>query len=295
MFSKQAQNLAKKIENTQKSIELENIKKNADEERIEELKEQAEDAQQQIQELYDNLRDEIVGSYEDLSSTLSDAMIDALRNGEDALKAWSESVDEIIGDIVKKIAVQKYVEPEVNKALDQLYNKIMPKTAAAEKAAQKMQSFEKGSDAYNEAYKQYLALTEKSIGELPNITEGAIKEFKETLEKLGVNVEPILSAVADLYGGTGGLTALEKGIQGLTEDQGEVLASYWNAVRGYTASIDAKMDVIIANMTMSAEDNPMLEQLRSQTTILGNIYTLLNGMTTTDTSFSGKAFKTSMK
>ena len=293
MVAEQTKNIGQQVDNLYKAISLEEDKKNTDKERIKELRKQAEDAQHEIQELYDNLRQEIVGSYEDLSSTLADAMIEALKSGEDALTAWGNAVDEIIEDIVKKLSIQKYVEPHVSRILDEFYSEILPKNAAAEKAFKKWQSLNESDAGYEQAYKKYLKLNEQAIGELPTISEDAINRFKEDLEKVGVGFEAIAEMVANLYDGTTseGLTSLQKGIQGLTEDQGEVLASYWNAVRGYTASIDAKMDAIIANMTISAEDNPMLEQLKIMAKQTSSIYDLLTIVTASDDGRGGKGIK----
>jgi chromosome segregation ATPase len=293
--AEQTKNLGKQIENTSKAIALEEDKKDTDEERIKELRENAEKARRQIHELYDNLRQEIVGSYEDLSSTLADAMIEAFKSGEDALKAWGDEVDNIIANIVTKLAVQKYVEPQVSRVLDQFYNKVMPKNAAAEKAFTRLQSMTVGTKEYEEALAEWEKLNSQAIGELPQLTESSVGALKDSLNAIGVSFEPIAEQVASIFGGQGGgLSALQKGISGMSEQQAEILTAYWNSVRGYTASIDSKMDLILANMSIGAENNPMLEQLISQTSWLSKIHGILDGLTTTSENVVGRRIKVTM-
>lgn len=234
--AEQTKNLGKQIENTSKAISLEEDKKDTDEERIKELRENAEEAKKQIHELYDNLRQEIVGSYEDLSSTLADAMIEAFKSGEDALKAWGDSVDEIIADIITKLAVQKYVEPQVSRVLDQFYNKVMPKNAAAEKAFTRLQSMTVGTKEYEEALAEWEKLNSQAIGELPQLTESSVGALRDSLNAIGISFEPIAEQIASIFGGQGGgLSALQKGIQGITEDTAQIIEAYLNSIRGYVS------------------------------------------------------------
>lgn len=260
MVAEQTKNLGKQIENTSKAIALEEDKKDTDEERIKELRENAEEARRQIHELYDNLRQEIVGSYEDLSSTLADAMIEALKNGEDALKAWGDEVDNIIANIVTKLAVQKYVEPQVSRVLDQFYNKVMPKNAAAEKAFTRLQSMTVGTAEYENALAEWERLNSQAIGELPQLTESSVNALKESLNAVGVSFEPIAEQIAGIFGGQGGgLSALQKGIQGVTEQTAQVLEALLNSMRDTQAN--------------------SYSELRSQTNLLRDIKGILNDLT----------------
>lgn len=260
MVAEQTKNLGKQIENTSKAIALEEDKKDTDEERIKELRENAEEARRQIHELYDNLRQEIVGSYEDLSSTLADAMIEALKNGEDALKAWGDEVDNIIANIVTKLMVQKYVEPQVSRVLDQFYNKVMPKNAAAEKAFTRLQSLTVGTKEYEDALAEWERLNSQAIGELPQLTESSVNALKNSLNAIGVSFEPFAELVAGIFGGQGGgLSALEKGIQGVTEQTAQVLEALLNSMRDTQAN--------------------SYSELQSQTNLLRDIKGILNDLT----------------
>lgn len=266
--SEQTSNLAEQAQNINKAIALEEDKKDTDPERIKELKGQVEDINNQIEDLFDNLKQELIGSFEDMGDSLANAMIEAFKAGEDGLEAWNKEVDSIIAGLVKKLTVQKYLEPQISAAIDALFSKMMPKTAAAEKAAER---YGATSDEAVAAYKE-------AEGELPRLDKNSAEEFKRNLELIGLSYEEIAKIIAGITGGeAGGLSSLQKGISGITEQQAEILTAYWNSVRGYTASIDSKMDLILANMGVGSENNPMLEQLRSQTGYLKTIKDVLSG------------------
>ena len=117
----------------------------------------------------------------------------------------------------------------------------------------------------------------------------------DVAKKANIDLDAFLQGWYDMFGamseGTGsGLSGLQKGIQGITEDQADILAAYWNSVRGYTASIDAKMDLILANMSVGTENNPMLQQLISQTSWLSKIHGILEDVA----SASPRTFKTAL-
>jgi hypothetical protein len=131
--------------------------------------------------------------------------------------------------------------------------------------------------------------------DISNIDDVQAKVLKE----LDAFLEGYYGRYGDLLESSEGgkLSALQKGIQGMTASQADILVAYWNSVRGYTASIDSKMDLVLANMSVGAENNPMLGQLIAQTSVLNNIYSFLQSMTTaapTASQFSGRVWKSSM-
>jgi hypothetical protein len=80
-----------------------------------------------------------------------------------------------------------------------------------------------------------------------------------------------MDEIADQFE-TGELSGLQKGIQGITEDQAEVLASYWNSCRYLIANIDTTLSDMAANVLGNANNpNSIISELRKQTTILGEI------------------------
>ena len=240
-FATKTENLGKQINNLEKALAFEEDKKNIDEDRVKELTENIEATSREIQELYDGLREDIVGTYQDLSNTLGNAMIDALKQGEDAIAAWGKSVDEIIQNIIGNLLIQKFIEPKIAQLVDSYYAQIMPKNAAAEKKYQQwIDAKEKGDDAMAEKfYNEYLKLVEASIGETPKISKEATEELERGLKETGDWFNNIIPDwfKDSLTASGANLSQLQKGIQGLTEDTGQIIESYLNSVRFYVESI----------------------------------------------------------
>ena len=105
--------------------------------------------------------------------------------------------------------------------------------------------------------------------------------FENANEELRAYLEPIYDIFND--GETYGLSGLEKGIQGITEETAQVLAAYFNAIRGYTANIDAKMDSVVASLDTPNSDNPVLNELRRHTAAIESIRSMLDDAMSTST------------
>ena len=145
-------------------------------------------------------------------------------------------------------------------------------------------------DDLNAALESESSLSEEEIADLKAKADKVAPELSKVLEELWI-------ALGGSKGEAGGLSALQKGISSASEESIQVLTAYWNSVRGYTASIDSKMDLILANMGVGSENNPMLDQLIAQTSVLNNIYSFLKSMTTSSprsSQFSGLVWKSSM-
>ena len=176
-----------------------------------------------------------VTDYRDATSDFVDAWIDAFKETGDGLSGLKENFTEFFDDLIAQQATMKVTE----KFLEPFFENL------------------------NEYLYDY-ELTKDEMDSLRKQAESIAPELSEYLEELW-----------NLLGGsgsdaTGSLTALQKGIQGMTEEQAEVLSAYWNSVRGYTASIDDKIDIILANLGMS-EINPQLLELQNQSVLLSEI------------------------
>lgn len=128
------------------------------------------------------------------------------------------------------------------------------------------------------------------------ISEQFVAQWQEQLRKLADNglttseveswrdmVENDLPALNDLletfYSGfsdiadSGELSGLQKGIQGITESQADILASYANSCRFLLTSIDTTLTNLASSVMASSTrgSNPMLSELQSQTGLLKSI------------------------
>ena len=113
--------------------------------------------------------------------------------------------------------------------------------------------------------------------ELDNIKERAAEIFPELSEQLRELYQSL-----GFGNGQGSLSGLAQAISGMTEEQGDILASYWNSVRLYVASIDSNVALIATALGLGnngVNTNPMLVQLQSISRNTSQIYTLLSSLT----------------
>ena len=174
----------------------------------------------------------------DFIESMTQAWLDSFKETGDGLAGLEEKWDEYFDNLALKQMTLRVSKAAIDKYLD-----MWDKYVSAESA---------GGEDLTEAEAQDLRLKKEQL--LKDLSE----RYTNLAESLGIT--PTTEG--------GGLSALSKSIQGITSDQAEILSAYWNSVRGYTASIDSKMDLILANMGVGAENNPMLEQLISQTSYL---------------------------
>lgn len=143
-YREQLENISEQQILIQEQIDKEKSKKDSDSGQIEEWEQKLEElAQQAVDVINDMMEDIIGGSATDIAEELSDAFFDAFENGEDAAEAWGDKVKEITADIVKKMLVQKMLEPEIGKIFDKYKSKWFKdgKFVGQEEVANSMDGF----------------------------------------------------------------------------------------------------------------------------------------------------------
>lgn len=250
------------IQALEASIALEKSRKNADEEQIKQYEEEIAEARKRLVESTQEMMEEMGGIFDltDFASGFVDAWWDAMEEGKSGLDALSEHFDETMADMVKKQALYK----GASKIMEQLQNAIN-------------------------------AGLDKDF----SIDQAEWDAIVETAKKANIDLDKFLKGYRAMFeelslGSEGGLSGLQKGISGMSEQQAEILTAYWNSVRGYTASIDSKMDLILANLNVSAEDNPMLAQLMMVAKNTSAINTLLSSLVKSGHTLGGSGIKVFM-
>ena len=116
---KQLENLAEQQLLVQKQMNEEASKKDSDSGKIQDYKNQIAELAEEMATIINDMLEDIIGtSAEDLSKTLGDAFFDAAAAGEDAMEAWHKKTNEIVADIIKRMLITKYLEPEIGKIFD---------------------------------------------------------------------------------------------------------------------------------------------------------------------------------
>lgn len=251
----------------ERQLVLEQSKRSKDKnnDAIEDYKERIQDLKFQIEDLKDAVINELLG--EDVKSAAEgfvDAWVQAWKAGETTLDAVEEKMDEMIFNLIKKAATSKIV----GNLLKPLYDAVDQYT-------------QDGSEGG-------VALTMNEIKALSSLSKDLSVDINEALGAFYGNLE----ALGAIEQSGKNLSALQQGIQGITEDQASALEAYWNAntqqqyvqsdlllqIRDAIAGFD--IDVQTASM------GQILLQLQASYQVQMSIQGILEGVLTP----SGRAF-----
>jgi hypothetical protein len=167
-----------------------------------------------------------------------DAWYDAYKEAGDGLEGLNENFNEMFANILKQQASLTLIGPMV----DEFKKLVMGYV---------------GDDSI---------LDEYEAKELRALWNEMAPKMNESLKTYFGAFEDILSV------DYGELSDLERGIKGMTEDQAEILASYWNSCRFLLSNIDTTL-TRLANATLNANEasNPVVSSLKEQTGLIRTI------------------------
>lgn len=194
-------NIELEIQALEASIRAERSRKNADEDQIADWQKEITEARERLAESKQEMMEELGGMFDitDFTSGFVDAWWDAMDEGMSGLDALNEHFEETMKDLVKK------------QALYQGANAIM---------------------------KQVQDVINKDLADDYDIDDW--QKIWDVAKKANIDLDEFLKGWYDMFGamseGTGGsLSALQKGIQGITEDTAQVIEAYLNSIRGYVS------------------------------------------------------------
>lgn len=184
----------------QKQRNSEASKKDSDSTKIADYDQQLIEMEQSIKTFAQDFLNTIYSiDFKSWASELTDAVVSAWQNGEDAVQAWHDKAKELVTDLTKNIISQKIVEQALQPALDYLTKELDDNNGV---------------------------LTEQSIiglgKKLNDAGENAISNITNVLEMLKKNGW-------DLSSSSGGSTT--NSIKSITEETADILASYINSIR----------------------------------------------------------------
>lgn len=242
-------NIEMQIEATRAMIELEKDRKKPDKDKIRDWEYEIEDLDKQLSESLDGIFSKSTDGILDdvLSSTRGfvDAWYDAYKEAGNGMKGLEETFHDMLLSMLKQQAAMQLISPFV------------------EKYKEWLQEYVNDEDT---------VLTTQEAAAWAEKVRSTFPEVNELLKGFFEGAEGILA--------TGGeLSDLEKGIQGMTEDQAEVLASYWNSCRFTLSNIDNTL-TRLANATLGAAgtENPILSELQAQSAMIRSINNMLSSV-----------------
>jgi flagellar biosynthesis chaperone FliJ len=223
---------------------LEEDKKKTDQAKIKEYTQQIEDYQKQLQELEYERINQLGGiaggdAVKSASENFVNAWIDAFKETGDGLSGLEEQFDEVFTNLVKKQVLGRGVD----KMLEPLYKTLEGMLYDGAMDAQEYEDFNKQWNTLSPQINEFLTKMVNDLGIADDITKK-----------------------------TGELSGLQSGIQGITEDQADILAAYWSSVRFIVSNIEQKFTEYARQMLGSdANANPILGELKEHTRILNDI------------------------
>lgn len=243
----------------QAMINAERGRKKPDEGKIQEWEQQIDDLNTTIQELGESMAEALGGfgsqsNYKSAAEAFSEAWVDAFNEGSDALEALNNKFDEYFNTMLTKQlmnrATSKYIQPI-------------------------LEAFDKAVSEGSEGGNNGLDVTKKELEGIKELKDKNLALFNEYAKNLMdvLNVKPT---------GSSNISALQQGIQSVTESTAQALESILNSLRYYVATQQADVRIIrdtlleklgnsINAITQDTSNSPVLIELRLQTTILTDI------------------------
>ena len=243
----------------QAMINAERGRKKPDEGKIQEWEQQIDDLNTTIKELGESMTEALGGfgsqsNYKSAAEAFSEAWVDAFNEGSDALEALNNKFDEYFNTMLTKQlmnrATSKYIQPI-------------------------LEAFDKAVSEGSEGGNNGLDVTKKELEGIKELKDKNLALFNEYAKNLMdvLNVKPA---------GSSNISALQQGIQSVTESTAQALESILNSLRFYVATQQADIRIIrdtlleklgnsLSAITQDTSSSPVLIELRLQTTILTDI------------------------
>ena len=256
-------NIQEQIKAYDAMIAAEEERKNKDEEQIRTWKQEREELFDQLEDERENLLKEFGGLGESEYKSAAQGFVDAWKSAfletGDGLQGLQDHFDEFLNEWFVKQATMRVA----GKMLEPLFRDI-----------------DNAVEKYGDGG-----------------TSVMMSELAKVRERFGIIAPELSDALEELtslwgLGGEGSLSGLAAGIQGMTEEQANILEAYWNSVRGYTANIDMNVSRIAQILGAGGDNsNPMLAQMTLVAQNTNNINTLLQSVTKSGHSQGGYGIK----
>lgn len=196
-------NLKKQRDEIQHQMELEDDKKKTDADKMADYRQQLKELDAQIKDYALNMAKSLYDiDLKAWASQLTDAIVSAWENGEDAVEAYRSKVKEIVKDLTKNILAKKVMENAFKQlGIDNLIASMM----------------DASSGKLDETMLPRLA---EALGKVGNITVDAVTKSLDAAERQGM-----------IERGTEKTSSASNTIKGISEQTADLLASYINAIR----------------------------------------------------------------
>lgn len=217
---KQLENYAQQMILIQQQIDTERDKKDPNNGQIQEWEQKIQELGAEMEELVNSLVEDIMGgSYSEIAEELSDAFFEAFQNGEDYAEAWGDKVKDIVADVMRRMVVQRWIEPLIGDVFDKYKDKWFPngQFAGMQSVMDSLGGLEADLTQVGEQWIDIWNSLPESVKEMMNT---ATEETREASSKSGINASQ--ESVDELNGRA-------------------------TAIQGHTYSISENMKLLVAN------------------------------------------------
>lgn len=196
-------NMKEQQEHLRASWEAEISKKETDWEKVDDFKEQYAELERQIADMYDEIANDILQTNaKDFASQLADSLTTAFKAGEDAAKAFEETVNQVLQNAIVNQLKREFLETQLQEALDNLQDNM---------------GYWNGDEFI-----------------FDGLTDEEIAEFKAKVQAAANNYEQALAIYSDLFNDLNiddSEDSLTGAVKGVSEETASLVAGQMNAIR----------------------------------------------------------------
>lgn len=266
----------------QAMINAERGRKKPDEGKIQEWEQQIDDLNTTIQELGESMTEALGGfgsqsNYKSAAEAFSEAWVDAFNEGSDALEALNNKFEEYFNTMLTKQlmnrATSKYIQPI-------------------------LEAFDKAVSEGSEGGNNGLDVTKKELEGIKELKDKNLALFNEYAKNLMdvLNVKPT---------GSSNISALQQGIQSVTESTAQALESILNSCRWYIAQqqqdvrairtlLEERLGNVVSQAISGGSSNQMITLMEQQSGYLRQICDNWASVMNTGHSKGGRGLKVFM-
>ena len=214
--------MQEQLSELEKQRQAEIDKKKTDDSKVADYENQIAEMKQQIKDFAEETAESLYGiNLKDWASQLGDALYEAWQKGEDGAEAFKNKVADIMGDVMNSILKISILEP----------------------AMQQLQKMLFGEDGMSGYFGKDFSLDEKELESIADYLMGVSEktdDYYSMLDKLNNYMEKKYGISMNEEEEDSG-SGLSKGIQNVTENTANLLASYINAIR---ADVSVKREYV---------------------------------------------------
>lgn len=285
-------NLKAQIRNYEAMINAEKDKKKTDDSKIKEWSKQISALKDDLNELENSYTEALGGfgsesNYKSAAQAFADAWVDAFNEGSDTLDALNDKFNEYFNNLLKRQLMNRAAKKFLDPLLSEFDNAVAEGSAGGNN----------GTD-----------VTKSELDRIKQLKDTNLKAFNEYMDYL-----TDLLGVSPTGNSSNNLSALQQGIEGVTETTAEALEALLNSIRFFLSTQQGDVASILRIMenrfatpaptvqTQSvqtenvASDSPILTELRAQTGIIKGINTLLESVCANNSMVKGRGIRVYMQ